>query len=116
MWLFDLLFCSLLQLWYFEVRISRSVSESPLEFEITRADCSLWLTLSLVLEGLNLVILFTDLSEKRSFRLDIVIKLYNSEKYLIYPNFSDKRVWANSADPGQTSDKGLHCLPLIQQF
>ena len=28
MWLFQLLFSSLLQLWYFEVRISRSVSES----------------------------------------------------------------------------------------
>ena len=37
--LFDLLFSSLLQPWYFEVRISRSVSESPLEFEITRVDC-----------------------------------------------------------------------------
>ena len=31
---------SLLQLWYLEVRISRSVSESPLEFEITRVDCN----------------------------------------------------------------------------
>ena len=36
-----LLFSSLLQLWYFEVRISRSVSESPLEFEITGVDCIL---------------------------------------------------------------------------
>ena len=39
MWSFDLLFSSLLQLWYFEVRIFRSVSESPSEFEITRVDC-----------------------------------------------------------------------------
>ena len=39
-WLFNLLFSSLSQLWYVEVRISRSVSVSPLEFEITRVDCS----------------------------------------------------------------------------
>ena len=35
-----LLFSSLSQIWYVEVRISRSVSVSPLEFEITRVDCS----------------------------------------------------------------------------
>ena len=40
MWLFDLLFSSLLQLCYFKVRISQSVSESPLEFEITRVNCT----------------------------------------------------------------------------
>ena len=40
MWLFNLLFSSLSQLWYVEVRISRSVSVSPLEFEITRVDCT----------------------------------------------------------------------------
>ena len=32
------------------------------------------------------------------------------------PKFSDRKVWANSADPDQTapreqSDQGLHCLP-----
>ena len=37
--LFNLLFSSLSQLWYVEVRISRSISVSPLEFEITRVDC-----------------------------------------------------------------------------
>ena len=31
---------SILQIWYVEVRISRSISESPLEFEITRVDCT----------------------------------------------------------------------------
>ena len=39
MWLFGLFFSSILQIWYVEVRISRSISESPLEFEITRVDC-----------------------------------------------------------------------------
>ena len=39
MWLFNLLFSSLSQLWYVEVRISWSVSVSPLEFEITSVDC-----------------------------------------------------------------------------
>ena len=38
MWLFDLLFSSIPQIWYVEVRISRSIPESP--FEITRVDCS----------------------------------------------------------------------------
>ena len=32
-------FSSILQIWYVEVRISRSISESSLEFEITRVDC-----------------------------------------------------------------------------
>ena len=32
-------FSSILQIWYVEVRISRSILESPLEFEITRVDC-----------------------------------------------------------------------------
>ena len=35
---FGIIFPSILQIWYVEVRISRSVSESPLEFEITRVD------------------------------------------------------------------------------
>ena len=38
MWSF-VIFSSILQFWYVEVRISRSISESPLEFEITRVDC-----------------------------------------------------------------------------
>ena len=33
------IFSSILQIWYVDVRISRSISESPLEFEITRVDC-----------------------------------------------------------------------------
>ena len=32
-------FSSILQIWYVEVRIYRSISERPLEFEITRVDC-----------------------------------------------------------------------------
>ena len=39
MWLFNLLFSSLSQLWYVEIRIPRSISVSPLEFEIMRVDC-----------------------------------------------------------------------------
>ena len=37
-----IIFSSILQIWYVEVRISRSISESPLEFEITRVDCILF--------------------------------------------------------------------------
>ena len=33
-------FSSILQIWYVEVRISQSISEIPLEFEITRVDCN----------------------------------------------------------------------------
>ena len=36
------IFSSILQIWYVEVWISQSVSESPLEFEITRVDC-IWI-------------------------------------------------------------------------
>ena len=39
MWLIELVFPQIMQNWYVEVRISRSISESPLEFEITRVDC-----------------------------------------------------------------------------
>ena len=39
---------SILQIWYVEVRISRSISESPLEFEITRVDC---ICISVILMG-----------------------------------------------------------------
>ena len=34
-----IIFSWTLQIWYVEVRISRSISDSPLEFEITRVDC-----------------------------------------------------------------------------
>ena len=32
------IFSSILQIWYVEVQISRSIAESPLDFEITRVD------------------------------------------------------------------------------
>ena len=35
----QIIFSSILQTLYVELRISRSISESPLEFEITRVDC-----------------------------------------------------------------------------
>ena len=35
-----IIFSSILQIWYVEVRISRSISDSPLEFDITRVDCT----------------------------------------------------------------------------
>ena len=39
-------FSSVLQFWYVDVRISRIISEKPLDFEITRVDCiihkSIW--------------------------------------------------------------------------
>ena len=38
-------FSAILQSWYVEVRISRSISESPLEFEITRVDCMFLITI-----------------------------------------------------------------------
>ena len=34
------IFSSILQIWYVEVWISRSISESPLDFEITRVNCT----------------------------------------------------------------------------
>ena len=37
------IFSSVLQIWYAEVRIPRSISESTLDFEITRIDC-IWTT------------------------------------------------------------------------
>ena len=34
-----IIFSSILQIWYVEVRIHRSISESLLEFQVTRVDC-----------------------------------------------------------------------------
>ena len=34
----QIIFSSILQFWYVDIRISRSISESPLEFHITRVD------------------------------------------------------------------------------
>ena len=42
MCLFEFISSSILQIWYVDVRIFRSISESPLEFEITRVDCTLF--------------------------------------------------------------------------
>ena len=42
MWLFDLFFPSILQIWYVEERISRSISEGPLDFQITGVDCMMF--------------------------------------------------------------------------
>ena len=39
MWLFDLFFPQILQICYFEVRISLSILGSPLDFKITRVNC-----------------------------------------------------------------------------
>ena len=44
----QIIFSSILQIWYVEVQISRSISEGPLEFEITRVDCS-WTSIDTVL-------------------------------------------------------------------
>ena len=42
MWLFDLVCFSILQIWYIEVQIYWSISESPLDIEITRVDYLSW--------------------------------------------------------------------------
>ena len=34
-----------------------------------------------------------------------------SFKYRNVPKFSDRYAWANSTDPEEQSDQGLHCLP-----
>ena len=36
----QIIFASILQTWYVELRVSRSISESPLGLEITRVDCN----------------------------------------------------------------------------
>ena len=46
------IYCFPHSLWYVEVRISRSVSVSPLEFEITRVDCKYQKIHFLILRGL----------------------------------------------------------------
>ena len=48
------MFSSILQFWYVEVRISRSISKSPLEFEITRVDCNFLLLLKNIDYGYSL--------------------------------------------------------------
>ena len=57
MWLFNLLFSSLSQLWYVEIRISRSVSVSPLEFEITRVDCITIIIIIIIIIIITIIII-----------------------------------------------------------
>ena len=48
----QIVFFSILQIWYVEVRISRTVSEGPFDFEITRVDCIyFWLELYTMIPG-----------------------------------------------------------------
>ena len=42
MWLFDLFFSSILQIWHVEVPISQSISECPLDFKIMRVNCIIY--------------------------------------------------------------------------
>ena len=46
----------------------------------------------------------------RSESLFSIIKAGQYSGYRNFPKFSDRQVWANSADPDQTADQGLHCL------
>ena len=39
----QIIFSSILHIWYVEAQITRSISENPLDFEITRVDCTLFL-------------------------------------------------------------------------
>ena len=61
MWLFNLSFSSLSQRWYVEVWISRSISVSPLEFEISTVlkyqNCFGWEKMHLILTTFFLYIL-----------------------------------------------------------
>ena len=47
-------------------------------------------------------------NETQKFK-DFIWKKKSSVHYHIFPKFSDRQVWANSADPDQTA-QGLHCL------
>ena len=46
------IFSSILQIWYVEVQLSRSISESPLDFEISRVDYISDLTEHLLIQQL----------------------------------------------------------------
>ena len=37
--------------------------------------------------------------------------IYGKCPKILYTEVSDKKVYANSADPDQTAPQGLHCLP-----
>ena len=37
----------------------------------------------------------------------LLLSLYSASKYRNDPKFSDKQVWANSADPDQTAPRGI---------
>ena len=43
MWLFDLFFFLYSEIWYVEVLVSRSISESLFDFEVMRVDCTFFI-------------------------------------------------------------------------
>ena len=138
-----LIFSSILQIWYVEVRISRSISESPLDFEITRVDCISWSisTADCTME------LGNDILFENTQNADILFENTQNAN-LLSPLYGIKAlptalvgcrlgkwsstglktvslnpylpvIYANSADPDQTprsvaADLGLHCLPMSQ--
>ena len=59
----------------------------------------------------------SDLPESlRTIDCSLMTASFNAYMYRNFPKFSDRQVWANSADLDQTaprgeSDQGLHCLP-----
>ena len=77
-----IIFSSSLQIWYVEVRISRSISECPLEFEITRVDCINYKRLLAVLTGITKTRLFkyietfTSKNWKFSYKKTLIFFIY----------------------------------------
>ena len=113
MWLFNLLFSSLSQLWYVEVRISRSVSVSPLEFEIKGSTV---LTIEMAVETPRTVYPLSN-SDKYYFGMKIsqqifesfwqddymYTELYLKWKYGIYPKYWETFATYHSCSKIRTS-------------
>ena len=46
----------------------------------------------------------------------LLLHYFNTDLYRNDPKFSDRQVWANTADPDQTPDQRLHCLSFCSEL
>ena len=126
-------FSSILKIWDVEVRISRSVSESPLEFEITRVDCisfdsfsgqrTLWTVCTEVRSGTEAVSSAPSLPVcgKMIFYIWYVKEhthshLKNNPHHVPFRPADQPYTYANNEDHHEPSHQDLHCLPLCFNF
>ena len=89
------IFFSVLQIWYVEVWISRSISESPLDFEITRIDC---ITLFFIIGRWMIRVLLGWFINKYMHKKHLLMTLGSTVKHSSESAFEHRGIWCTWPD------------------